>query len=114
MANEPMLDESTWLALTGYQITMPLRGLLILVPRFKETLAAIIRKEEVLIAPINFASSSEAPMVVDKQNRVVKSIVKGKEVPDSTIEGGSGVNVISKATCDRLVINQWDVCPFLL
>ena len=30
------------------------------------------------------------------------------------VDGGSGVNVINKTTCDRLGIRKWDACPFWL
>ena len=30
------------------------------------------------------------------------------------MDGGSGVNVINKTTCDRLGITKWEACPFWL
>ena len=30
------------------------------------------------------------------------------------MDGGSGVNVINKITCDRLGITKWEACPFWL
>ena len=69
-------------------------------------------KDELPTTPINITHSTKGPQVLDEQNPVVKVIVKGKEVLKSIIDGGSGVNVITKATCDRLGIQQWEVCPF--
>ena len=72
----------------------------------------IVTKDKLPSMPINFTNSSEGPVVLDEQNPVFEVIIKGKEVPISIIDGGSGVNVITKATCDRLGIQQWEVCPF--
>ena len=41
-------------------------------------------------------------------------IVKGKEITGIIIDGGSGVNVISKRTSDTLGIRDWELCPFWL
>ena len=106
VADEPIEEDPIWQALVGCQITMPLRGFLNLVPPFKELVAAMVRKEEWPITPINFAQSNEGSTILDAQSPAVKVIIKGKEVPNSIIDGGSRVNVIIKATCDRLGSNN--------
>ena len=51
---------------------------------------------------------------MDSQNLVVKIIIKGRDLHGCIIDGGSGVPVISEATCDNLGPNQWEPCPFSL
>ena len=92
----------------GCQISRPLSKLLNLVPPFKETVAAMASKKEWPNALIHFAESSIEPVVLDAQNPAVKLVIKGQEIPDYI------TNVISKATCHRLGINQWEACPFWL
>ena len=91
-------------------ITLPWIGLLNLVPWFKETLATIMRKEEVPMRQSILHSQSEGTTVLDEHNSPMTVIVKDKQVPDNIIDEGSGVNVISKATYDRLIIKQWEIC----
>ena len=51
---------------------------------------------------------------MDEHNPVVTMIIKGKEVTDTMIDGGSGVNVISGRMCNTLAIREWETCPFWL
>ena len=62
----------------------------------------------------NIAESSARPMVIDHHNPAIKVVLQGEEISGCIIDGGSGVNVISKATCNRLGIIEWEVCPFWL
>ena len=50
---------------------------------------------------------------MDEQSPSVKVIIRGQEISNSIIDCGSGVNVISKMTCDHRGITDWEVCPFL-
>ena len=52
--------------------------------------------------------------MVDTNSPTITAIVKGKELPGTIIDGGSGVNVISLRTCDALGIQEWEPCPFWL
>ena len=52
--------------------------------------------------------------MIDHHNPVIKVIVQGEEILECIIDGGSGVNVISKATCNRLGIANWEAHPFWL
>ena len=52
--------------------------------------------------------------MVDEQNPTVKAIIKGTRVVGAIIDGGLGVNVISKKICDKLGIQEWEACPFSL
>ena len=51
---------------------------------------------------------------MDHHNPAPTVIIKGQEVPGCLIDGGSGVNIISKSTCDRLGIQNWEACSFWL
>ena len=60
----------------------------------------------------NFTESATGPTVVDHHNPAIKVVLHGQEVIGCIIDGGSGVNVISKTTCSRLGITEWEPCPF--
>ena len=51
---------------------------------------------------------------MDEQSPRIKVVIQGQEVVGAIVDGGSGVNVINKTTCDRLGIRKWDACPFWL
>ena len=57
--------------------------------------------------PTNFAESSAGPMVVDHHNLAIKVVLQGEEIFCCIVDGGFGVNVISKASCNRLGIMEW-------
>ena len=57
----------------------------------------------------NFAESIRRPAMVDHHNPAIKVILQGEEIPGCIVNGGSGVNVISKATCNRMSITTWEV-----
>ena len=46
-------------------------------------------------APVFFSNPEEGPAVVDTSSSAIIAIVKGKELPDTIIDGGSGMNVMS-------------------
>ena len=83
---------------------MPLGRLLQLVPRFTAWLKTTFTEPNPEPAPTFFSNPEEGPAVVDTSNPSIKMIVKGKEIIRTIIDGGSGVNVISKRTCDTLGI----------
>ena len=51
---------------------------------------------------------------MDSQNPSVKIIYRGRNLHGCIIDGGSGVDVISEATCQNLGLTQWEPCPFWL
>ena len=51
---------------------------------------------------------------MDEQNPSIKVIIQGQEIEGAIVDGGSGVNVINKTTCDRLGITKWEAYPFWL
>ena len=65
------------------------------------------------LAP-TFFSNLEGLAVEDKNNLAITAIIKGREVPGTIVDGGSGVNVISQRTCDTLGIQEWEPCPYCL
>ena len=92
-------ENATWQALQECQITLPLGRLLQLVPRFTEGLKTGMTAGETPPAPTFFSNPEEGPAVVDTNSPAITTIVKGKELPGTVIDGGSGVNVISLRTC---------------
>mgnify|MGYP006957871638 FL=1 len=60
-------------------------------PSVQESLAAIVRKEELSIVPTNFAQSSEGPVVLYQKNLAMKVIIKGKEVVISSTRWHKGL-----------------------
>ena len=53
-------------------------------------------------------------MVVDHHNLAIKVVLQGQEITGCIVDDGSGVNVISTTTCNRLGIIEWEACPFWL
>ena len=51
---------------------------------------------------------------MDKQSPSIKVVIRGQEISHSIVNGGSGVNVINKMTCDRLGITCWEDCMFFI
>ena len=49
---------------------------------------------------------------MDEQNPSIKVIIHGQEIEGTIVDGGPRVNVINKATCDKLDITKWGACPF--
>ena len=107
-------DNPTWQALQDCQIVLPLARLLQLVPRFTTDLQATVTKPKPMPAPAFFSNPEEGPTVVDTSSPTITVIVKGKEIIGTIIDGGSGVNVINRQTCDNLRIREWEPCPFWL
>ena len=93
---------------------LPLARLLQLVPRFTADLQAAGIKPKPTPAPAFFSNPEEGPTVVDTSSPAIKEIVKGKEIAGTIIDAGSGLNVISRQTCDNLGIREWEPCPFWL
>ena len=62
----------------------------------------------------NFVETSDGTTVVDQHNPTIKLVLHDQEITGCIIDGGSGVNVISVKTCERLGISEWEACPFWL
>ena len=73
-----------------------------------------MRKADQVMIHVNFAESTTGSAVVNHHNLTIKVILRGEEILWCIVDGGSGVNVINKATYNRLGITNWDVCPFWL
>ena len=81
-------------------------GLLKLVPQFTEKVAHIITKNESDQVSVNFTNPIKGPIIMDEYSPSIKVIIRGQEIPHCIINGGSGVNVINKTTCDQLGITD--------
>ena len=92
---------------------MPLHKLLHLLPRFKEIVHSLTTQD--LAQPsVKLTALALGRPLMDSQNPAVQLLIRGHEVLGCIIDGGSGVNVISEATCTKICITQWEPCPFWL
>ena len=73
-----------------------------------------IRGTTRLVISANYTESSSGPAVLDHHNLAIKVVLQGQEIMGCIVDDGSGVNVISKTTCIRLDITDWEACPFWL
>ena len=80
---------------------LPLARLLQLVPRFTADLQAAVTKPTPTPASTFFSNPDEGPAVVDTSSPAITTIVKGKEIQGTIIDGGSGVNVVVKKTVHK-------------
>ena len=86
------------------QLVLPLGRLLQLVPRFTAGLKTTFAESNPEPELAFFSNPEEGPTMVDMSSPSITVIVKGKEITGTIIDGGSGVNVISKRTYDTLGI----------
>ena len=100
--------------MADFQVSLPLTGLLKLVPCFTEKVATLIAQKDVQQVSVNYSHPSNGLTVMDEQSPSIKVIIRGQEVAGIIVDGGSRVNVINKTTCDKLGITKWDACPFWL
>jgi hypothetical protein len=52
--------------------------------------------------------------VMDYECPSIEAIIGGQKIAGILIDGGSGINVISMATCRQLGITKWEPCKFWL
>ena len=84
------------------------------VPQFTEKVTTLIAQKEVEQVSVNYSHPSNGPTIIDEQSPSIKVIIWGHEVAGTIVDGGLGVNVTNKTTCDKLRITKWDTCPFWL
>ena len=48
---------------------------------------------------------------MDEQSPSMKVTIRGQAIARTIVDGGSGVNLINKNTCDKLGIIKWDARP---
>ena len=99
-----------WEALADCLITLTMRKLLNLVPRFWQAMESRLQMPHKVI-PSLFTEPNHGPMVIDHQNPAIKVLVQGTKITGCVVDGSSDVNVISKATCNNLGITSWENCP---
>ena len=63
---------------------------------------------------VHLTEPGTGPPLMDSQNPAVKIMIKGQDLHGCIMDDGSGVNVISEATCHNLSLNRWEPCPFWL
>jgi hypothetical protein len=95
--------------LAGIQVTMTFEQLLRLVPRFREGLHRTLNGTvETPATAIQLTEVDE--LVMDCECPSMEAIVGGQKIAGILIDRGSGVNVISIATCRHLGVTQWEPC----
>ena len=104
---EPAMDLAE---LTGCQITMTLEQLLRLVPRFRAGLTKEVPPTKV--AEVQTTSAEMGANIIDPHCPGVDMIIHGQKITGALIDGGSGVNVITTETCEKLGLTNWPKCPF--
>ena len=75
-------------------------------PRFWDTLATLTANNNPASPPVNQTELGTGPPLMDSQNPAMKIMIKGQNLHGCIIDGGSGVNIISEATCHKLGLNQ--------
>ena len=105
-------QEETWKILADCQVSLPLTGLLKLVPRFTEKVATLIAQKGSEQVLVHYSQPSNNPSIMDEQNPSIKVIIHGQEIENVIVDGGLGVNFINKTTCDQLGITKWEVFQF--
>ena len=102
-----------WEALADCPITLTMSKLLNLVPRFRQAMEARLQTPHKTI-PAHFTKPNLGPTFIEHRNPAIKVLVHGTEIKGCVVDGGSTVNVISKATCTNLGITSWENSPFWL
>jgi hypothetical protein len=81
-------QEETWKILADCQVSLPLTGLLRLVPRFTEKVATLIAQKGSEHVSVHFSQPSDNPSIMDEQNPSIKVIIQGQEIGNVIVDGG--------------------------
>ena len=100
-------------ALADCPIMLTMSKLLNLVPRFRQEMEARLQTPHRAIQTL-FTEPNHGPTVIDHQNPTIKVMLHHTEIKGCIVDGRSGVNVISKATCTNLDITSWENFPLWL
>ena len=100
-AGSPTEADPIWEALVDCPITINMSKLLNLVPRFRQAMEARLQTPHKTI-PALLTETNLGPTIIDHQNPAIKVLVHDTEIQGCVVDSGSGVNVISKATCTNL------------
>ena len=100
-----------WQALADCPITLTMSKLLNLVSWFQQAMEYRLQMTHKAV-PTHFTEPATEPTVINHQNPALKVMVHGKEIVGCVVDGGSGLNIINKATCNSLDIISWENCPF--
>ena len=101
-----------WQALANSQISMPLHNVHNLLPRFKATVHSLTNSQNLIHRSVNLTTLTSRLPLMNSQNPTVQLLIRSHEIPGCIIDGGSGVNVISKATCKLMVLLSQQTKPF--
>ena len=78
-----------------------------------DKVAQIITYNKTEEVAVNFKNPTQGPTMMYEHSLSIKFIIKGQEVAGSIVDGGSGLNIINKQTCEQLKI-KWETCQFQL
>ena len=112
-AGSPAEADPIWEALADCPITLTMSKLLNLVPRFRQAMEARLQTPHKTI-PTLFMETNLGPTIIDHRSPAIKVLMDGTKIQGCVVNGRSGINVISKATCTTLGITSWENCPFWL
>ena len=75
-----------------------------LVPRFRQAMDSLLQTPHKAILD-HFTEPTNGPTVIVHQNPTIEVLMQGTKITGCVVDDGSGVNVLSKATCNKLGIN---------
>jgi hypothetical protein len=91
---------------------MTLEQLLRLVLRFREGICRTLEGTKTTTSAAAVQLTEVDHRVMDYEYPSMEAIVGGQRIVGILIDGGSGVNVITMATCRQLEITTWEPCKF--
>ena len=77
-------DDQLWDVLTNSRISLPLHKLLPLMPRFRDTLAALQVNTKPVTPPVHLTEPSAGPPLMDSQNPAVRISLRDKICTDAS------------------------------
>ena len=104
-AGSPAEADPIWESLADCPITLTMSKLLNLVPQFQQAMEARLQTPH-KTNPALLTETNLGPTIIDHINPAIKVLVHGTEIQGCVVDGGSGVNEISKATCTKLGITS--------
>ena len=112
MQETVLTSDPIWQALADCEIKLTMVKLLRLVPQFWQAVENQMQGIDKLEISANFTEFSTSPALGDHHNPTIKVVLQGQEITGCIVEGDSRVNVINKATCNRLSFTEWEAWPF--
>mgnify|MGYP002776135322 CR=1 FL=1 len=87
--------------------------LLNMVSRFLQAMESQLKTPHKAILT-HFTKPTNGPTMIDYQNPTIKVLMQGTQITRCVVDSSSGVNIISKDTCNNFGITSWENCSFWL